>query len=131
MTTHTITPQSKVGDIYAVLQKAKSGDTLIIPASDTIDLVRRSLKRLYPEKNITIKTGDPMLKIYKLRNEDGELFDFSPDVAHMVEEIIEAIKRDREANVRRALNDLRPRQTPRPPDGEVLATSLFALREDN
>ncbi len=131
MTTHTITPQSKVGDIYAVLQKAKSGDTLIIPASDTIDLVRRSLKRLYPEKNITIKTGDPMLKIYKLRNEDGELLDFSPDVAHMVEEIIEAIKRDREANVRRALNDLRPRQTPRPPDGEVLATSLFALREDN
>lgn len=72
-----------------------------------------------------------MLKIYKLRNEDGELFDFSPDVAHQVEEIVEAIKRDREANVRRALADLRPRQTPRPPDGDVLATSFFALREDN
>lgn len=59
MTTHTITPQSKVGDIYAILQKAQSGDTLIIPASDTIGLVRRAAKRLYPGKSLTIKTGDP------------------------------------------------------------------------
>lgn len=59
MTTHTITLQSKIGDIYATLQRAKSGDTLIIPPGDTIDLVRRSLKRLYPEKRLTLKTGEP------------------------------------------------------------------------
>lgn len=58
MTTHTITLQSPISEVYAILQRAKSGDTLIIPTDDTIDLVRRSLKRLYPEKRLTIKTGE-------------------------------------------------------------------------
>lgn len=57
MTTHTITLHCKISEVYEILKRAQSGDTLIIPADDRADLVRRSLKRLYPDKRLTIKTG--------------------------------------------------------------------------
>lgn len=54
-----------------------------------------------------------MLKIYKLVDPDGVLHDYSPDVAHQVEEIVAALKRDKEANLRQRLEALRlPRTGP-------------------
>lgn len=70
-----------------------------------------------------------MLKIYKLVDPDGELFDYSPDVAHQVEEIIAALKRDKEANLRQRLADLRLPRTRVPAlvsdGGASLADELF------
>lgn len=69
-----------------------------------------------------------MLKIYKLVDPDGELFDYSPDVADQVEEIVAALKRDREANLRQRLEALRLPRTRAVMDtqpGTALASELF------
>lgn len=67
-------------------------------------------------------------KIYKLIDPDGELIDYSPGVAHQVEEIVAALKRDREANLRQRLEALRlprTRAVTNAQPGTALASELF------
>ena len=50
----TLTPEMKMSDINSTLKLANSGDTILVPAHE-VDMVKRSLKRLYPGKNLTVK----------------------------------------------------------------------------
>ena len=50
----TLPPEMKMSDINSTLKLANSGDTILVP-SDEVDMVKRSLKRLYPSKKLTVK----------------------------------------------------------------------------
>jgi len=54
MTTHTLTPEMGISQIYDTIRRANSGDTILVPAHE-VDLVKRALPRVAPSKTLTVK----------------------------------------------------------------------------